>query len=100
MTIPNINCKLYNIKKILYTPIYSEKALYLQKYNQYIFYVNTNLTKKVLKSFFELNFNIKIKSIKIIKVHKKFNKSLSIKKVIIRILNNKNSLFLLSSLKF
>lgn len=84
----------FKFKKILYTPVYSEKALFLQKYYQYIFYINTNLSKKILKVFFESKFNIKIKSIKTLKISKKFKKSIYTKKVILKVIKNFESIFL------
>lgn len=88
MTILNTNNHFTNFPKILYFPILSSKALSLHKFNQYSFYINSAMNKKILKIFFELKFNLKIKCLKIIKIKKIIKKSLFSRKAIITIFQN------------
>ena len=75
------------VTKILYLPVLSDKALSLQKFNHYSFYINSSVNKKILKIFFEHKFNIRIKDLRVIKINKTFNKVFFSKKIMITIFN-------------
>ena len=72
------------ISKVLYYPIYTEKALNLQKINKYTFIVQKKYKISVIKSFFEFLFNIKILKINSYKFSYKNSKK-NYKKIIITI---------------
>ena len=91
------NYNYTNFLKLIKKPLITEKSiLNNKKFNEYIFLVDTLLTKVNLKIILENIFNVEIIKIntlllpeKIRKVNKKIGKITQYKKVIIRIKNNK-----------
>lgn len=87
--------KINKFSKILYFPVVTEKSLMLQQFNQYVFHVNSKISKSLLKLFFEIFFEIKIISINKLRTPLKKKTSNNLRKIIIKI-SQKNK-FLISN---
>ncbi|MDA0938773.1 MAG: 50S ribosomal protein L23 [Proteobacteria bacterium] len=63
--------KKNNIYDVIVAPIMSEKGVYLRDFGHYVFKVNKNSNKFVIKSAVENIFKVKVKSVNVISKHPK-----------------------------